>query len=144
MEIRPLRCADADQWRPLWRAYLAFYETELSEEIHRTTFDRLTDASVTDYHGLIAVEDGIGAGLAHFIYHRHGWQIADACYLQDLFVAPQQRGSGVGRALMEAVYAVADADGKGSVCWLTQASNVQARALYDRIGVVTPFIKYKR
>ena len=64
-----------------------------------------------DYHGLLALRDDAPVGLAHYIFHRHGWHVADVCYLQDLFVAPEARGDGVGRALIEAVYAEADAAG---------------------------------
>ena len=75
------------------------------------TFARLTDASVRDHHGLLALRNDAPVGLAHYIFHRHGWHVADVCYLQDLFVAPEARGDGVGRALIEAVYAEADAAG---------------------------------
>jgi GNAT superfamily N-acetyltransferase len=54
------------------------------------------------------------------------------------------RGTGVGRKLIEAVYAAADAAGRPAVYWLTQDFNATARQLYDRIGVLTPFIKYNR
>jgi GNAT superfamily N-acetyltransferase len=54
------------------------------------------------------------------------------------------RGQGVGRALIEAVYAAADANGTPAVYWLTQDFNTEARALYDRIAQVTPFIRYNR
>jgi GNAT superfamily N-acetyltransferase len=50
----------------------------------------------------------------------------------------------VGRALIEAVYAAADRKGSPAVYWLTQDFNASARKLYDRIGRVTPFIKYQR
>ncbi|MEL6211838.1 MAG: GNAT family N-acetyltransferase, partial [Pseudomonadota bacterium] len=46
--------------------------------------------------------------------------------------------------LIEAVYAAADAAGSPSVYWLTQHSNTDARTLYDRIGTLSPFIKYVR
>lgn len=144
IEIRPLAADDAGIWAPLWRGYLAFYRTERPEAVYRTTFARLTDPQIADYHGLLAFWDGAPAGLAHFIYHRHGWQIDDVCYLQDLFVAPGARGAGLGRALIEAVYAAADAAGRPEVYWLTEASNATARKLYDRIGQVTPFVKYRR
>ena len=49
-----------------------------------------------------------------------------------------------GRALIEAVYAAADANGTPFVYWLTQDFNTQARQLYDRIAKVTPFIRYQR
>jgi GNAT superfamily N-acetyltransferase len=144
LTVRPLARGDEPAWRELWRAYLAFYETELPEAIHRTSFARLTDPMVTDYHGLLALADGRPVGLAHYIFHRHGWQIADVTYLQDLYVTPDTRGTGAGRALIEAVYAAADTAGRPNVYWLTQEFNTTARRLYDRIGTATPFIKYKR
>ena len=57
---------------------------------------------------------------------------------------PSVRGQGVGRALIEAVYAAADAAGCPSVYWMTQEFNAEARKLYDRIATLTPFIKYQR
>lgn len=142
--IRPIGPGDGPAWRALWRAYLDFYGTRLADEIYATTFARLTDPGVTDYNGFLALEDGAPVGLVHYIFHRHGWQIEDVCYLQDLYVAAGVRGTGAGRALIEAVYRAADAAGKPNVYWLTQADNATARRLYDRIGSVTPFIKYRR
>ena len=54
------------------------------------------------------------------------------------------RGTGAGRALIEAVYAQADRLGAISVYWLTQEFNYRGRMLYDRVGQRTPFIKYQR
>jgi GNAT superfamily N-acetyltransferase len=142
--IRPIEPADEPAWRLLWRDYLAFYETELPATVYATTFARLTDPSVRDYQGLLALRDDAPVGLAHYIFHRHGWHVADVCYLQDLYVAPAARGTGAGRALIEAVYAEADAAGAADVYWLTQEFNVTARRLYDRIGRATPFVKYVR
>jgi len=51
---------------------------------------------------------------------------------------------GIGRKLIEAVYDAADKAGSPSVYWLTQDFNSTARTLYDRTGVLTPFIKYQR
>ena len=143
-EIRPLQREDEAEWRRLWRGYLDFYETELPEAVYASSFARLTDPEVRDYHGLLAVADGRPVGLAHYIFHRHGWQIEDVCYLQDLYVDPEVRGTGAGRRLIEVVYAAADAAGRPSVYWLTQSFNATARRLYDRVGTETPFIKYRR
>ena len=143
-EIRALRSEDEADWRRLWRGYLEYYETTLGDEIFETSFARLVDPAVTDYHGLIAHEGAQAVGLAHYIFHRHGWQIAEICYLQDLYVDPAVRGTGCGRALIEAVYAAADAAGRPRVYWLTQDFNTRGRRLYDRVGKLTPFIKYTR
>lgn len=142
--IRPIGTGDADLWRPLWRAYLAFYETERPEQVYKTTFARLTDPDVTDYAGFLAEVDGTALGLVHYITHRHGWSVENVVYLQDLYVDPAARGRSLGRALIEAVYSAADAAGTPSVYWLTQEGNATARRLYDRIATQTDFIKYQR
>lgn len=144
LTIRPLAAADEAEWRRLWRAYLAFYKTELPEQVYAGTFARLLSGSPGEYRGLIAVHDGRPVGLAHYLFHRTCWSAEDTCYLQDLFADPEVRGTGVGRKLIEAVYAAADAHGAGSVYWMTQEFNHTARRLYDRIGVKTPFIEYNR
>lgn len=144
ISVRHLAASDETDWRALWRGYLHFYATTLPEDVYRVSFARLTDPAVTDYHGLLALDEGRPVGIAHYIFHRHGWRIEDVCYLQDLYVAPELRGTGAGRALMEAVYAAADAAGRPEVYWLTQGFNAPARRLYDTLGTVTPFIKYSR
>ena len=142
--VRPLTAADEAEWRRLWTGYLEFYETSVPEEVYRTYFRRLLGDDPQDYHGLIAEVDGRPVGLTHYLFHRHGWRIENVVYLQDLYVDPEVRGTGAGRALIEAVYAAADAAGCPSVYWLTQDFNATARQLYDRIANVTPFIKYQR
>lgn len=145
ISVSPTAPDDETDWRRLWRGYLDFYETELPEETYALSFARICDPEVADYHGLIARDaSGRAVGLANYLFHRHGWQAADVCYLQDLFVDSGTRGGGVGRALIEAVFAAADAAGRPEVYWLTQTGNTGARQLYDRIGRVTPFIKYRR
>lgn len=144
IEVRPLRAEDEADWRQLWCAYLAYYETTRPEAVYATSFARLIDPGTEDYHCLLAVEDDRPVGLAHVIHHRHGWQIEPVTYLQDLYVAPEMRGTGLGRRLIEAVYGMADAAGAPGVYWMTQEFNSTARRLYDRIGRVTPFIKYVR
>ncbi|AZQ69697.1 GNAT family N-acetyltransferase [Silicimonas algicola] len=142
--VRHLKPEDEAEWRRLWTAYLDFYETRVPEEVYRTTFARLLGDDPQDFSGLLAEVDGRLAGLAHYLFHRHGWKVENVCYLQDLYADPEVRGQGVGRALIEAVYAEADDAGAPAVYWLTQDFNMTARRLYDRIGTVTPFIKYAR
>lgn len=142
--VRDLRNGDVMEWRALWRAYLAFYRTELPEAIFDETFSRMVDRGQPDQFGLVAERDGRLVGIAHCILHRHGWRPEGVCYLQDLYVAPERRGLGTGRLLIEAVYAAADALGRSEVYWLTEIDNDVARRLYDRIGTATPFVKYRR
>jgi GNAT superfamily N-acetyltransferase len=142
--IRPLRPEDEADWRRLWTLYLQFYKTSVPEPVYASTFARLLGDDPRDFNGLIAEVDGKPLGLTHYLFHRHCWKIEDTCYLQDLYVAPEARGTGLGRALIEAVYAAADAAGAPAVYWLTQDFNHEARLLYDRVAKVTPFIRYSR
>ncbi len=144
LTVRPVAPGDEEDWRRLWRGYLDFYGARLPETIYARNFARLTDANDEAYRGLLAVDDGAAVGLVHVIFHFHGWKVDPVAYLQDLYVDPLARGAGNGRALIEAVYAMADAAGAPDVYWLTQDFNAPARRLYDRVATVTPFIKYQR
>ena len=142
--IRPITAADEAEWRRLWTAYLTYYETSVPEAVYASSFARLLGNDPQDFHGKIAEIDGKPCGLVHFLFHRHMWRIENTCYLQDLYADPEIRGKGIGRALIEAVYAAADEQGCPSVYWLTQDFNQTARKLYDRIGKLSPFIRYNR
>ncbi len=142
--IRPLLPKDEADWRRLWTSYLQFYQTSVPEAVYASTFARLLGDDPQDFSALVAEVDGQILGLTHYLFHRHAWKIENVCYLQDLFVDPQARGLGLGRKLIEAVYARADAAGAPAVYWLTQDFNTEARQLYDRIAKVTPFIRYIR
>lgn len=144
VQIRKLKVDDKSEWAALWQKYLEFYETELPDEVYDSSFTRMLSDSDNEFHGMVAENDGELIGLVHYLFHRHGWKIENVCYLQDLYVSEAARGTGAGRALIEAVYAEADKIDSPTVYWLTQDFNATARRLYDRIASVTPFIKYTR
>jgi GNAT superfamily N-acetyltransferase len=142
--VRPAVEADRDAWLPLWRGYQAFYQVDIPDDVTALTWRRFHDPA-EPMHALVA-EDGGGriVGIVHYIFHRSCWTAGDYCYLQDLFVAPDVRGNGAGRALIEAVYAAADTARCARVYWLTHETNAQARLLYDRIASRSGFIQYRR
>jgi ribosomal protein S18 acetylase RimI-like enzyme len=144
VSIRPLEPRDKNAWLPLWRGYLDFYETAVSDEVTDATWRRIVDPA-GPIHGLCAVDaNGKLIGIVHYLFHPVTWAVSDRCYLEDLFVSPDARGSGAGRALIEAVYRAADEVGADQVYWLTAHSNATARRLYDRVAQLTPFVKYRR
>lgn len=143
IEIRPISATDHDAWLPLWQGYQRFYEAEIAEATSAITWQRFLDPA-EPMHAALAWQDGRAVGLVHFIYHRSCWTVGDYCYLQDLFVADGQRGDGIGRLLIEHVYAQARAAGSSRVHWLTQESNSNARQLYDRIADRSGFIQYRK
>jgi GNAT superfamily N-acetyltransferase len=139
--------SDKSEWQSLWAAYNAFYgregDTALSDEIVETTWMRLLDETEPVY-GLVAELDGKLIGLGHYIFHRNMIQIAETCYMQDLFTTVEARGRGVGRML---VSGIADMCRKRGVCdifWHTHESNRTARGLYDRMARDTKFTVYRK
>jgi GNAT superfamily N-acetyltransferase len=142
--IRTFTAADRPQWDRLWAGYLAFYETEVSAEVSEATWRRLLDPEAPIMGFCAAQGDGQLLGIVHYLFHPVTWSTGPRCYLEDLFTSAEARGQGVGRALIEAVYATADARGADQIYWLTAETNVTARRLYDAVATKTPFIKYRR
>ncbi len=145
MLIRPVNTSDFSKWLPLWDGYNAFYgrqgETALDLNITRTTWARfLTDHEPV--HAFVAEQNGHLVGLVHFIFHRSTSRLNNVCYLQDLYVTKDQRGAGIGRQLIKAVYDAALAAQSTRVYWQTQDSNAAGRALYDKVAKHLGFIVY--
>lgn len=141
--ILPLSSADREDWLPLWAAYLEFYESSLPDEQTALTFERLTDPD-HPIHGAIARDDdGRAIGFVHWFPHPATWSAGPYVYLEDLFVVPDVRGGGVGRALIATVTDWARAAAASKVYWLTQSHNATARTLYDRVATDTGFVHYE-
>lgn len=144
-EVRDLRASDRAAWQPLWDSYLRFYRAELEPDVTDDAFARLCEQR-DGMFGLLAIDPAHGGavGLAHVIVHPSTWTKGRYAYLEDLFVSPAGRGTGTGQALIEAVYARADALGAPEVYWHTQEFNAAARSLYDKVARRTSFIVYER
>jgi GNAT superfamily N-acetyltransferase len=147
LAVRPIGPQDYEAWRQLWDGYNAFYgrsgATALPEEITRATWDRFFDPD-EPVHALVAEHDGRMVGLVHYIFHRSTTMIGPTCYLQDLFTDAQARGGGIGRALIEAVYARAGAAGSTRVYWQTHETNTTAMRLYDQVAERSGFLVYRK
>lgn len=147
MIVRAVERADFDQWLPLWQGYNAFYgrsgDTALPGDITHMTWARFFDA-YEPMHALVAENQGRLVGLAHYLFHRTTIRIEPTCYLQDLFTVEEQRGTGVGRALISAVFEQARLAGCARVYWLTHESNATAMKLYDRLARLSGFVVYRK
>jgi GNAT superfamily N-acetyltransferase len=141
--VRPARPSDFNHWLPLWRGYQAFYKVDIAEPVTRETWRRFHVADET-MHCTLAERDGHVVGIVHFIEHRSCWTSGNYLYLQDLFTDVAVRGQGVGRALIEHVYAQAKARGCSRVHWLTHETNTTAMQLYDRIADRSGFVQYRK
>ena len=143
MLIRPVLPADRAAWDVLWQGYLEFYKGNVAGVVTEVTWSRFFDEG-EPVNCLVAEQDGALLGLVHYIFHRNTWMAGPVCYLQDLFTAAQARGSGVGRALIEAVYEKAREAGSSRVYWMTHESNAQAMVLYDKLASKSGFLQYRK
>ena len=134
LRIRPISQNDKTRWLELFKQYIEFYKSQLSNEQYELTWKRIN--SEYNMHGLLAEKDGQIIGLAHYIFRPDTWEVADFCYLEDLYVDPKVRGVGVGRALIKAVEQIAIEKGSKRLYWTTAEDNEVARKLYDKLAVV--------
>jgi GNAT superfamily N-acetyltransferase len=147
LSVRFVKQTDFDKWLPLWDGYNAFYgrsgPTALPREITEMTWRRFFDGYEPVY-GLVAESRGELLGLTHYLLHRSTTLIEPLCYLQDLFTSEAARGKGVGRALIDGVYAQAKLLGSPRVYWQTHQTNTTARTLYDKVAEHQGFIIYRK
>lgn len=134
--------SDEAAWRKLWAGYLAFYKTEVPEEVTAFTWARILDAG-SRMAMRLAEEDGAVIGFAIYHYHDSTWSIAPEGYLEDLFVDGTVRGKGAGRALIDDLIAISKRHGWSGIYWHTAQDNARARKLYDSYVETDEHIRYR-
>ena len=140
--IRELNEADKTEWLFYWRSYIEFYKTSIPESQYELTWSRLLDSNFNLY-AFVAEVDGKICGLVHFTFQESTWAPKSFCLLEDLFVEPNVRGHGVGRALIDAVYEIAENSGASRLYWNTDATNETARKLYDSYTNESGKVQYR-
>lgn len=138
--VRKLEISDKERWLELFKAYIVFYESELSAEQFELTWSRLH--SDFNMHGLVAEQGGKIIGIAHYLFRPSTWAEKDFCYLEDLFVDPEVRGTGAGHALIKALEDIARTSGSERLYWTTAPDNTTARRLYDKVAT-TNRVQYR-
>jgi GNAT superfamily N-acetyltransferase len=142
IQVREIAAGDEVIWRELWAGYLAFYEASLPGAITDATWARILDPDVP-FLATVAERDGEIMGFANAVLHPFTWSEQPACLLHDLFVRPEVRGGGVGRALIQDLIERGKAAGWERIYWLTREDNATARRLYDTFAPADGFIRYK-
>jgi GNAT superfamily N-acetyltransferase len=140
ISIGKLVPSDRVVWEGLFRAYIDFYQRVEPPEMYARAWREFQ--ADTRLHALGARIDDRLIGITHFLIHP-STSGPDVCYLQDLFTAPEARGKGAARELIASVADWARARGCCRVYWNTQASNVLARYLYDKVAENRGFIRYQ-
>lgn len=140
---RPLTPADRPSWERLFGAYCRFYEVEPTPEHLETVWGWTQQGEIEALVAVAADGGGEPVGLAHLRPYVRPVRGVRGGYLDDLFVAPEVRGSGVVEALFAGIRELAAARGWGSVRWITAADNQRARAAYERLAQRTEWVTYE-
>ncbi|MEP0521732.1 MAG: GNAT family N-acetyltransferase [Hyphomicrobiales bacterium] len=140
--IRSVTQADKEIWQRLFDEYAAFYNTAIPNDGHDAVWNWIFDTSEKFWCSVAVADDDSLIGFTQFQLMHRSLGGTKVCYLSDLYVRPEIRGTGAGRALIDHVFAFAKAHKITNVRWLTQDSNAEARRLYDSYMPKSDFILY--
>jgi GNAT superfamily N-acetyltransferase len=139
--IRKIQREDEPRWRELWDGYMRFYEHEPDEAVTRHTWSRILDPGGPVY-AVVAEENGVVTGFAHYLLHENTFSLTPGCYLEDLYVDPERRGGGTGKQLIDWLLAETRRQGWSRLYWHTKENNYRARGLYDKYGPHSGYVRY--
>jgi len=139
--IRHARAEDEVCWLALWDAFTSAEPESCEPGAGAVLWRRILDPD-NPLRCLIAEQAGRAVGFAVFLAHPYSWSTRPVGYLLDLYVAPEARRQGRARALIDALAAIGHQEGWFKVTWMAEPDNRAARALYDKVAVRSPFVRY--
>jgi GNAT superfamily N-acetyltransferase len=141
--IRAIQQGDKAQWARLFVAYGVFYETAFTQEIVDAVFARLVDDS-PEIEGVVATVDDRIVGFALYRRLYDTFTAGPGWHLDDLYVDPPARGTGVATDLIEAVTIIARENGGGTVRWITAEDNTTAQSVYNKLATRKTWVTYEK
>jgi GNAT superfamily N-acetyltransferase len=145
VEVSAVRAEEFETLLPLISAYQRFYEVDdVDADRNRFFFRRFLAPSEVGL--LLAARDEAGTilGYACLYWHFSSLQALETVLMNDLFVAPEARRRGIGRALIEATAEVARERAAAWVEWSTAPDNHTAQRLYDSLtGEKSTWLSYE-
>jgi GNAT superfamily N-acetyltransferase len=134
LQIRAAQAEDVGTILKLIRG-LAEYEHE-PQAVEATEQDLLRDGfgDHPRFHCALAEWDGEPVGFALYFYNYSTWKGRHGIFLDDLFVYPEHRGKGIGKALLLHVARIAAAQNCGRYEWLVLDWNTPAIEFYESLG----------
>ena len=140
--VRPVTMQDRAEWDVLYQGYAKHYKVEQTSEMRDIAFGWLMDDS-RESCGLVAQDaQGKLIGLTHYRPFASTLRAVTNCFLDDLFVDPDTRGSGAADALINGVAEIARQNGWTVVRWITADDNYRGRGVYDKLATRTMWVTY--
>jgi ribosomal protein S18 acetylase RimI-like enzyme len=136
--------ADLPDLLPLMRAYCDFYEAAPSDDqLLGLVRALVADPGCEGFQLIARDEVGRPVGFATVYWSWSTLRAARTAIMNDLFVHPDARGSGVAEALIDECRVRSGFRGAVSMGWQTAKDNLRAQRVYDRIGAQrTEWIDY--
>lgn len=134
LEIRPGRPADVPLIASLIRGLARFEKLEDEVSMTEVLLAKGLFGDRPYAETLLAEEDGTAVGFALFFHNFSTFLARPGLYLEDLFVVPEYRGHGIGRALLVALARVAVERDCGRLEWSVLDWNHEAIRFYERLG----------
>ena len=141
MIIEAPKSSDFSEWARLYAGYAAFYGVAQTEAMRAQVWTWVQDPC-HPVQALVARGEAGLIGLAHVRAFSRPLSASTGGFLDDLFVDPAARGTGVARGLIAAVHALGQSQGWSVVRWITAADNTPARGLYDQVAQATRWVTY--
>ena len=142
IRIRALEPNGRARWEQMFAAYATFYKTTVPEGGFDRVWAWIEDPLNDFWCDVAELDDGRVLGFTQYQLMHRSLSGAMVCYLSDLYVDPEVRGQGAGRAHIDYVLEFSRERGITIVRWLTQEGNETARRLYDTYRPKTDFILY--
>jgi ribosomal protein S18 acetylase RimI-like enzyme len=143
VQIRPLGDKDFFPWLGLWEGYSEFYESDLTDEKALQVWSWIIDKN-HELDGAVALNDnGDMIGFALYREFPRTLSADRGLFLDDLFVIPDSRSAGAGRALLDFVKDYAKQHRLKQIQLVTAADNETAQHLYEEIGARTDWVTYE-
>lgn len=141
--VRPLGDRDFFPWLDLFAGYCNFYEVDITDEKALRVWSWISDKN-HELSGAAALDDD--RNLVGFVHYRevpHTLTAGRGLFLDDIYVKPEARNTGVGHALMEFAQEYAREHQLGSIELVTKPDNKEAQKLYEDLGARTEWLTYE-
>ncbi len=141
--VRPALPQDRAAFLAMWRDFVATAPDEPgNHEMGERNWDRLMDRT-SGLRCILAVDgDDTPQGFTLFVTFPFTWSKGDACYLEDIFVRAESRGSGAARAMIAHLRQLGEEAGWFKIFWMTQPDNFTAQRLYDKVAQRMDYLRY--
>jgi ribosomal protein S18 acetylase RimI-like enzyme len=134
LTITTVGSADLPELMPMLRSYCDFYQVDPSDDRLRALVAALIDDPSEGLQLIARDSDGTPQGFATIYWTWQTLYGARVGVLNDLYVIPESRGSGTGRALIKRCRELCEERGAEKLVWETAPDNTTAQRLYERIG----------